>query len=212
MEGLFTYHCSKVNQLCDLMDALQVCEHHLMGDYTSSAQLILQVIWALTLTACNFFKQVCTRSQLEPTTRAPWAAKATLSTYTHVITMKMCLDLDGLPMQWTPQAPHTQVQDQPHQHSQTSSPKEHQTKFWCHAARPDTTEQLHHPNWLPIFANNDTIKQLLTKQGRILMQIFMEASIQGSGNCLDLTGLPDNICLHQLILGRCGGSHGQECK
>ena len=50
-EGLFTHRCSLADQLCDLMDALQVREHCLMGDYTTSAQLILQVIWALTLTA-----------------------------------------------------------------------------------------------------------------------------------------------------------------
>ena len=89
------------------MDALQVRKHHLMGDYTTSAQCIPQVTWALTLTAHDFFGQVCTCSQLKPTTGAPWTAKATLSTYTHMITMKMRLDLDGMPMQWTPQAPHT---------------------------------------------------------------------------------------------------------
>ena len=38
-------------------------------------------------------------------------AKATLSTYTHMITLKMRLNLDGLPMQWNPQAHCTQVQE-----------------------------------------------------------------------------------------------------
>ena len=56
-----------------------------MGDYTSSTQLIPQVVWALTLTAHDFFRQVCMHSQLDPATRAPHAAKATLSTYTHMI-------------------------------------------------------------------------------------------------------------------------------
>ena len=99
MEELFTHHCLMVNQLHDLMEALQVHEHCLMGDYTSSAQLIPQVVWALILTACDFFGQLCTCSQLKPTTGEPHMAKATLSTYTKMITLKMKLDLNGLPMQ-----------------------------------------------------------------------------------------------------------------
>ena len=195
------------------MDALQVHEHHLMGDYTTFAQLIPQVVWALTLTARDFFGQVCTRSQLEPTTGAPWAAKATLSTYTHMITMKMCLDLDGLPMQWTPQAPRTQVHDYTNA-AKPAAPKS--TKQNSGETQPAQTPQSTYtvqtnPHWPPIFANNDTIKQLLTKRGRILGQILTEAGIQGSSDHLDLTGLPDNLCLCWLILGKCGGGRGQEC-
>ena len=45
------------------------------------------------------------------------------------------------------------------------------------------------------------------------MEIFLsEASIGRSGECLDLTGLLDNLCLHWLILSKCSGSHkGEEC-
>ena len=214
-EGLFTHRCSMADQLHDLMEAFQVRERHLMGDYTSSIQLIPQVVWALTLTACNFFGQVCMHSQLDPATRAPCAgaAKATLSTYTHMITMKMCLDLDSLPMQWTPQVHHTQVQD----HTSTAKPaapksNKQSSNTMQPAQTPQNTYTIQtNPHWPPIFVNNDTIKQLLTKWGKILMQIFMEAGIQGSSNCLNLTGLPNNLCLHWLILGRCGGGHGQEC-
>ena len=39
-EGLFTHRCTMVMQLRKLMEALQVHEHRLMGNYTSSAQLI----------------------------------------------------------------------------------------------------------------------------------------------------------------------------
>ena len=201
-----------VEQLHDLMDALQAREHRLMGNYTSSAQLIPQVIWAFTLTARDFFGQVCTCNHLEPTTGTSQTAKATLNTYTHMITMKMRLDLDGLPTQWTPQALRTQVKEDtnitkptapnktPAHHSQ---PKQHRTTT---PSRP--TEN---PNWPPIFANNKTIKQLLMKRGRILGQLFTEAGIQGGGDRLDITGLPDNICLRWLILGKCGGGRGQEC-
>ena len=53
-----------VTQIHELMDALQAHEHRLMGDYASSAQLIPQVVWALILSAQEFYRQVCTRSQL----------------------------------------------------------------------------------------------------------------------------------------------------
>ena len=99
-EGLFTHHCMMVTQLHELMEALQVHEHHLKGDYASSTHLIPQVIWALILLAHEFYRQVCTRSQLDPASGAPRTTKASLSTYMHMITLKMKLDLDGLPPQW----------------------------------------------------------------------------------------------------------------
>ena len=147
------------------MDALQAREHRLMGDYTSSAQLIPQVIWALTIAARDFFGQVCTCNHLEPTTGTPRTAKATLNTYTHMITMKMQLDLDGLPTQWTPQALRTHVKEDTNI-TKPTAPKS--TKQNSSAPQPTQTVQNNYTiqtnlNWPPIFANNETIKQLLTK-------------------------------------------------
>ena len=68
------------------------------------------IIWALTLMAHEFYQQVCKRSQLELASGAPRTARALLSTYMHMIILKMKLDLDGLPQQWNLQlAWHTAI-------------------------------------------------------------------------------------------------------
>ena len=215
-DGLFTHRCAMVTQLRELMEILQVREHRLMGDYASSAQLIPQVVWALILSARDFYRQVCTRSQLDPTVGTPRTATASLSTYTHMIALKMKLDLDGLPHQWTAQpARHPTTE----QHTSTASkqPSQKNSKPATSNNQPNpssntTTPTRNNAQWPNIFASNDTLKLLQAKKGRVLSEIFSEAGISGGGDRLDLTGLPDNLCLRWLILGRCnGGVRGQEC-
>ena len=121
------------------MEALQVREHCLMGDYASSAQLIPQVIWALTLSAHEYYQQVCKHSQLEPTSGAPRTARASLSMYMHMIALKMKLDLDGLPPQWNPQlAQHTTIEQHTTGCSKATDTKEQQTKH-----EPDPNQPPH---------------------------------------------------------------------
>ena len=64
--------------------------------------------------------------------------------------------------------------------------------------------------WPHIFASNDTLKMLHDKKGCTLTELFSEASIGGGGERLDLLGLPNNLCLRWLILGKgeaCNRSH-----
>ena len=214
-EGLFTHHCMMVTQLRELMEALQVHEHRLMGDYASSAHLIPQVIWALILLAHEFYCQVCTCSQLEPASGAPRTTRALLSTYMHMITLKMKLDLNGLPPQWHPQPvrhttikQHTNTGKQPTQKSSKPTSSITQSNPLSNTTATIRTNA----QWPHIFASNDTIKLLQAKKGRTLTEIFSKAGIGRGGDQLDLTGLPDNLCLRWLILGKCSSGHqGQEC-
>ena len=205
-----------VSQLCELMETLQVREHHLrMGNSTSSAQLIPQIVWALILSAHKFYHQVCMRSQLEPTTGTPHTAKASLSMYMHMIALKVKLDLNGLPPQWNPQPArhatneqHTNTGKQPPQKSNKLAASTYQPN-----PSPSTTATVRtNAQWPHIFTSNDTLKLLQAKKGWILTEIFSKARISGGRDQLDLTGLPDNLCLRCLILGKCGGSpKGLEC-
>ena len=216
-EGLFTHRCAMVTQLCELMEALQVHEHHLMGDYTSSAQLIPQVIWALILLACEFYQQVCMHSQLELATGALRTTRASVSTYTHMIMLKLKLDLDGLPPQWAtqPNVRHTNTSEQHNIASKQLLPKSNKTAAGVTQLNPSssTTASIQtNAQWPHIFASNETLKLLQAKRGRILTEIFSKAGIGGGRDWPNLTGLPDNLCLRYLILGKCSGScKDQEC-
>ena len=214
-DGLFTHRCAMVTQLRELMETLQVRKHHLMGDYASSAQLIPQVVWALILSARDFYRQVCTRSQLDPAAGTPCTTTASLSMYMHMIALKMKLDLDGLLPQWTTQPArhatneqHTSTGKQPAQKSSRPATSNTQPNPSSNTTMPTRTNA----QWPHIFTSNNTLKLLQAKKGRILTEIFSEAGISRGGDQLDLTSLPDNLCLCWLILGKCGGGpRAQEC-
>ena len=159
-----------VAQLHELMEALQACEHCLMGDYASSTQLIPLVVWALILSAQEFYHQVCTCSQLEPAAGTPHTARASLSMYRHMITLRMKLDLNGLPHQWHPQ---------PMQHTSTDQPPNPAKQPAQKSGKPtsDTTPSTLSSNtmatfktnaqWPHIFTNNDTLKLLCNKKAAL---------------------------------------------
>ena len=143
-------------------------------------------------------------------------AKASLSTYTHMIALKMKLNLDGLPHQWSTQPTRLPTTEQ-HTSTASKQPSQKNSKPATSNNQPNpssntTTPPRNNAQWPNIFANNDTLKLLQAKKGRVLTEIFSEAGISGGGDRLDLTGLPDNLCLRWLILGKCNGSAcGQEC-
>ena len=190
------------NQLHDLMVALQVCKHCLrMGDYTSSAQLILQVIWALILMACNVYGQVCTCSQLEPATGKPCMAKATLGTYMHMITLKMKLDLDGLPMQLEPTGapppgPRT------HQHHQTTSPKKATNKVW---APPHLCNLLAPAQTFGATCTGPTSSPPMTQSNSFNPKGVVRYSLNSSlkSHCNQAKGTPHTQLYTQLVSGSC---------
>ena len=207
-----------VTQLRELMEALQAREHRLMGDYASSAQLIPQVVWALILATQDFYHQVCMHSQLDPSTGTPLYTKALLSTYTHMIALKMRLDLNGLPHQWHLQPTRHHNNKPPPTPANTAKPSAQKNgkamagnTHVAQSSAPTTTLRTN-AQWPHIFASNNTLKMLREKQGHTLSNIFSEAGISGRGEHLDLTGLPDNLCLCWLILGKCGGGRkGEAC-
>ena len=155
-----------VSQLCDLMEALQVREHRLLRDYTSSTQLIPQVVWALTITAREFYCQVCTCNQLDLTSGTPCKAMASLSTYMHMIALKMKLDLDGIPPQWITHSAQQPTLEQ--QTAVTKAPAPKSNKPTMSTTQTNTTTNSNtttksNPQWPSIFANNKTIKLLQAK-------------------------------------------------
>ena len=135
-----------------------------------------------------------------------------------MITLKMRLDLDGLPHQWHPQpmrhhnneplpTPANTAKPSAQKNSKAAAGNTHMAQ----SSTPTTTLRTN-VQWPHIFASNDTLKMLREKQGHTLSNIFSEAGISGGGECLDLMGLPDNLCLRWLILGKCsGGRKGEAC-
>ena len=113
----------------------------------------------------------------------------------------------------TSKAPHHRTT---HQHSKQTTATENSRPATSNTQpnpSPNTTTPTrNNAQWPHIFASNDTLKLLQAKKGRVLTEIFSEAGISGGGDWLDLTGLPNNLCLRWLILGKCnGGTRGQEC-
>ena len=213
-EGLFTHRCPMADPLRDLMEALQVREHRLLSDFAGSAQLIPQVVWALTITAREFYRQVLKRNQIDPTYGNPRTTTTTLNQYTHMIKMRQKLDIDDIPTQWLIHiARHpTQEQTPPAAKAPTAKqPKPVINPPQAPSTTPTPITRINH-HWPSIFANNETIKSLQGKRGRILTDIFTGAGISAGGNQLDLSGLPGNLCLRWLILGQCsGGRKDQTC-
>ena len=213
-EGLFTHRCPMANPLYDLMEALQVREHRLLSDFTGSAQLIPQVVWALTITAREFYRQVLKRNQINPVYDNPRSMKTTLNQYTHMIKMRQKLDIDDIPPQWLIHSAHHPTQEQTPPAAKAPTAK--QSKPVTTPPQPSsvTPTPITHINqhWPSIFANNIMIKSLQGKCGHILTDIFTDAGISTGGNQLDLSGLPRNLCLRWLILGQCsGGRKDQAC-
>ena len=157
-----------------------------MGDYTSSAQLIPQVIWALILSAHEFYQQVCMHNQLDLTAGTPCTARASLSTYTHMITLKLKLNLDRLPPQWAtqPSVRHTITSDQYNTNGKQLPQKSNKPTTSNAQLNPsaNTTASVRtNTQWPHIFTSNDTLKLLQAKRGQILTEIFSEAGIGGGG-------------------------------
>ena len=151
-----------------------------MGGYASSAQLIPQVVWALILSAWEFYCQVCTCSQLKPATGTPHTARASLSMYTHMITLKMKLDLNGLPHQWHLQPMwHTSNNQPPNPAKQLAQKSSKSMSGNTQSTPLSNTMATFKTNaqWPHIFANNDTLKLLHDKKSCTLMDIFSEAGI-----------------------------------
>ena len=136
-----------------------------------------------------------------------------------MITLKLKLDLDGLPHQWATQpiTKHTTLMSDLHNPAgkHTTQKSNKTTTGSSQPTAPTNTSASGKtiPQWPHIFANNETIKLLQVKKGRVLTEIFSEAGIGGGGgDKLNLTGLPDDLCLRYLILGRCsGGKKNHEC-
>ena len=135
-----------------------------------------------------------------------------------MIALKMKLDLDGLPHQWHPQPmrhPSTDQPPNPANPAKQPAQKSGKTMSGTTPSTPSyntTASYRTNAQWPHVFASNDTLKMLQDKKGRTLTELFSEAGISGGGERLDLTGLPDNLCLRWLIFGKCGGGRkGEAC-
>ena len=138
--------------------------------------------------------------------------------YTHMIAIEMKLNLDGLPHQWHLQPiRHTSTDQPPNPTNPTKQSAQKSGKPTSgttpSAPSANTTAPFRtNAQWPHIFTSNDTLKMLRNKKGRTLTELFSEAGISGGEECLDLSGLPDNLCLRWLILGKCsGGCRGEAC-
>jgi hypothetical protein len=63
-----------------------------------------------------------------------------------------------------------------------------------------------------VFANNEVLRELKNKRGRVMKDLMEKTGIPGGQNGLNLTALPENICLRYLLLGQCHSVPPHDCK
>jgi hypothetical protein len=219
-KGLFTANSPMATQLDDLRLTLRKRHHTLMSDPRRTTERIPQLVWAIIKASRYFYSTVCTKEDLDPEAgdllRLP---TANLDAYTFLLKAELPIEVDGIPDQWLPThkrptPTHTTTAHKPTTRNDNQQTKQQSSNPFNPSNNsgplPVTTHTF--TNQPAVFATNETLRDLKTKRGRVLRDLFIEAGIPGGESGLVLTGLPDNICLRYLLLGQCHSNPRNECK
>ena len=94
---------SMATQLLTLQLALCKCNHTLMGNPDSSAELILQLVWAIIQAMRHYYSMVCTKEDFDPEEGQPLhMVEATLDAYIFLLKHGLNINVKGIPAQWLP--------------------------------------------------------------------------------------------------------------
>jgi hypothetical protein len=214
--GLFTATSPMVMQLEDLRLVLRRRHHTLMSDPRRTAERIPQLIWALIKSTRHFYGTVCTKDDLDPADGdLPRLPTASLDAYTFLLKAELPIEVDGIPEQWLPThkrptpAPATAP---PKQTNRTDTQPRQQTQNPFNPSSTTGGMTRTYQNQPAVFANNEVLRELKNKRGRVMKDLMEKTGIPGGQNGLNLTALPENICLRYLLLGQCHSVPPHDCK
>jgi hypothetical protein len=187
-----------------------------MGDPKRTAERIPQLIWAIIKSSRYFYSTVCTRDDLNPEDGdLPRLPSASLDAYTFLLKAELPIEVDGIPDQWLPAhkrptTTHTTAAPKPASRNDNQSRQQPQNPFNPSSTTGGNTRTC--PNQPAVFANNETLRDLKNRRGRVMKELIEKAGIPGGQNGLNLTALPENICLRYLLLGQCHSTPNNDCK
>jgi hypothetical protein len=198
---LFTPHCSLATQLEDLYEALQDRQQRIMSDSTAPTSLIPRLVWAITEASRDFYSQICKRSDVDPPddgTR-PTFAVAEISIYTSLFKAGLPIEVANMPEQWKRRitgivTPSTQPI------GRGGNDKRHGTNPFRATEGGDDKVN---PSQPKVFADSADLKKVKNKiKNLTLTDICKEIGLNTPGD-LDMTGLPEKVCLNYIIMGVC---------
>jgi hypothetical protein len=182
-----------------------------MSDPATTAELIPQLTWAVIAASREFYGTMCTRADVDPSTRPHGAttaklAIANLSIHTSMFKAGINLNLANVPDQWkhkpSSKPAHRQNNGGGEKSGQTD--KRHRTDPFQQRNNKGDSEgdKGDNPTFQKVFANG--LRQLKDKfEGITLSEIAKEAGIRGGPSGIDVTGLPSKSCLNWVCMGKC---------
>ena len=159
---------------------------------------------------------MCTKEDLNPADGdLPHFPTATLNAYTFLLKAELSIKVDSIPEQWLPAHKRatltpTTMAPKPANRTDNQPKQPTQNPF---APNSTTTNIIRtYQNQPAVFANNKMLRELRNKRGRVMKDLWDKAGIAGGQTRLNLTGLPENICLRYLLLGQCHLIPSNDCK
>jgi hypothetical protein len=189
-----------------------------MGDPTAVEELIPQLAWAVTAAARDFYGNISTRDDVDPSEddyglRAPKVAIAQLSIHTTMFKAGYWLNLTNIPDQWKRQTPgnitNSQKRHDRQSSSNTSTGGGTKGQEKRHGSNPfqavDSTRPAVGKNPKPpaAFATPELARLRDKMHDVTLSDIVKEAGLRGGPSNLNTSGLPTNCCLNWVCMGVC---------
>ena len=187
-----------------------------MSDPRRVAKCIPQLLWAIIKAMRHHYSTVCTKEDLDPTDGdLPHFPTTNLDAYTFLLKAELPIKVDGIPAQWLPahkQPTQTPPTTTAKPTNRTDTQPRQPTQYPFAPNSTTTAITCTYQNQPAVFANNEVLRELKTKRGQIMRDLIEKAGIAGGERGLNLTGLPENICLRYLLLGQCHSLPINECK
>jgi hypothetical protein len=210
--GLFTTNCSLAIQLKDMHRILQKKEQRILSKPDVEADLIPQLVWAITSSAREFYITISKRVDVDPPDDGePNLPVAELSIYTSMLKARLKLDIDDMPDQWRRQPKPKGDTNRAGNRGGDSTRNNGSGQDRRHGTNPFRTDN-QRTGGSPFVPNPkipqaflcDDMKTLRTKFSRVtLTGIVKEAGLTGRPSKLDIKNWAPTTCLNWVCMGRC---------